>query len=326
MKILDDVKIMTNMFLDNGNVMNIRKRMTVKNALKPVKVSSLLLLTIYANSIQASSVTVSVGQFDYRTNMSGEDIDYKPSGVVVGGSLDISEVTTFEYELGKWSDQATNANMRSDFDSTMLAIGLTHEINDWQYSVFYSDLKDEIATPLTSMGLPGPGMFVGEEQTDTDVMSIELNASYQMQRGNWAYYTDIGLQFNDVTSSGTLPQTSDQTFRQEDESIFAMLSLGADKYFANNDLSGWLLGSTLTWYQELSSDSEMILASARRAGRGGQNGDNFGNRTTGDSFGVIGAYATYMINSKWSLDASASFGFAGDFNANTYDLTLGYSY
>lgn len=311
---------MTNIFLYS------EKRMTVSKSVMPIKCLFFLLLSFNATGSHANSVMLSVGQFDYRTNMTGDDIDYKPSGVVLGGSLDISETTTLQYELGKWSDRAAGDNMHSDFDSTMLTLGMTHDIGDWQYSIFYSDLEDEITAPSSGQGAFNLNVPIAEDKTVTDVMSVELNASYQLQSGNWAYYADIGLQYNDATSVGSLPQIGGQPFRQDDQSTFAMLSLGADKYIANNDMSGWLIGSTVTWYQELSSDSEMALGPVRRPGRGGQNGDNVGNRTSGDSFGVLGLYANYIINSKWSIELSSSFGFAGDFNANTYGVTLGYDY
>ena len=71
-------------------------------------------------------------------------------------------------------------------------------------------------------------------------------------------------------------------------------------------------------------------AGSPNTGRGntGQGG-NAGvlvNRTFGESFGILGLYATYMFDENWSVDLAPSFGFGGDVNANSASLMLAYSF
>ena len=317
-----------------------------------------ILPVLYAPLIQAHSVYISADSYGYETALENITLDYQPLGGVVGGSFGVSDDLHLQYQLGLWNDGARLVDGgTSDFQSTLYGVGLSYDLGNWGFSIFYSDISDEISA------IHGDQLTL-RSTSDVDAMSFQVDVTYGAEIGPWVHYYKAGLQYDDTDSITFFDQTN-QRINQRDDSLLAMAKAGADYYLASGDNSGLVLGAALSWYSELSSDQTSAVDSMPmnmpnngnplpqpppRAGvngsgsnigvngigaNGGGNGRGNGagvngganiNRTLGESYGLLSVYTTYYINRHWSLDWNTSIGFAGDENANSHALTLSYGF
>lgn len=140
------------------------------------------------------------------------------------------------------------------------------------------------------------------------------------------------MQYDEADTDAIFDQENLEVM-QKDKALFGMAKIGGDYYIPAGKQSAWFIGGNLSWYQELSSDTENIggdMGGPRPPppGAGGGNtgpGTNI-NRTFGDSFGILGVYTTYQINESWSLDWTSSFGFSGEKNSDSHAITLSYTF
>jgi hypothetical protein len=290
---------------------------------------------LFAQPLYASNVYLSLDTYDYVTNLGDIDLDYKPLGLTVGGSLDLSDSVYLKYQYGSWSDEGSAVSMsdsaNSDFDSTLLNIGIAYRVDAWTASASYTDLKDEMSL---NHGRNLEFLTTG----DTNSSSLKVDLSFTSEAGSWSRFAKLGLQYDEATTMAFLDQENEM-LRQKSDATYGTLEVGTDYFQASSDNAGWFLGANVTWYQELSSDEsidQMDMSELDRrggapnagrgnAGQGGTAGVSV-NRTFGESFGILSLYATYMLDENWSLDLAPSFGFGGDVNANSLSLMLAYNY
>lgn len=325
----------------NTEDFNIMKHMKLNRA--TLIMGHLGLLVLGSSSCHASNLLVSIDNYDYSTNLADIDLDYSPVGSTIAGRFDLDEMTFMQLQFGRWSASESgllgSGIANADFDSTLANIGIGHSWGSWDLFATYTDLDDEI---LLVHGRDLEFRSVGE----TDSSAIQISLGFTSESGNWSRTARLGLQLDDAVTMALLDQES-RVFRQESEASYATMMLGADYFYGASESKGWIIGTNISWYQEFSSsdsvsqfgiglvpsisDENRVPVSAQGNSGRPNNGQNGGaaigiNRTFGESFGVLSLYATYMINHRWSLDFSPSFGFAGDVNANSAALTLNYNF
>ncbi len=299
-------------------------------------VAALFMILTSPAHVRASSVYVALDSYEYDFRLGDIDLGLDPVGLALGGSFDVSDKIFLQYEFGKWNDDGRLDNSRdatSDFDSSLFNLGVGIKLADWELLASFTDINDQ-ATLQHGRELEFNTM------AEVGLQSLKFLASRTDEIGRWERYYSFGLQYDDAESM-TIFGDSDQMLMQNSDALFGILKIGGDYYLPAKDQSGWFLGASLSWYQELSSsddirqfnlsDSGTLLlvpppvGNGNGPGNGGGNGNGGAsiNRTFGDNFGLLGLYATYQINEKWSLDWSTSIGIAGDENSNSYALTLG---
>jgi hypothetical protein len=295
-----------------------------------LSLSFLLLVTLPA---LASNVYVAVDRYDYDIAEGDIDLSLNPIGAVIGGAVDLSDTTFIQYEFGKWGDDETIESREgpvSDFDSNLIYIGLSTQWRAWDLMVSYADVSDDLEVRFGNR-------LEFLDLSTVSSKSIRLLASHNTQIEQWTRYYSIGLQFDDSEydsfSGGGTPLVS-----QANDGSYATFKFGGDHFFPINQRSGWLIGASLTWHQELSSNESIDAfgdnngfppprnSGGNGTGAPGGNGGGRVNRTFGDSYGLIALYGTYQINDSWSLDWNSSIGVAGDENSNSHSLTLGYEF
>jgi hypothetical protein len=304
------------------------------NSLRCAAVCFLTLFTLA--QAKASSVYVALDSYEYDLILGDIALGLNPLGLALGGSFDVSDKLFLQYEFGKWNDDGGIDNSKdatSDFDSSLTTFGLGIKLAEWELLASFTDINDEATL---QHGRELEFNTAGE----VGLQSIKLLASRTDKAGQWERYYSFGLQYDDAESM-TVFGDSNQMLLQDSDALFGMLKVGGDYYWPLKDKSAWFLGASLSWYQELSSSNDIrqfnlsdrsslllappLGANGNGLGNGGGNGNGGAsiNRTFGDNFGLIGIFATYHLNDKWSLDWGTSLGFAGDGNSSSHALTLG---
>jgi hypothetical protein len=284
-------------------------------------------------------VYVALDSYEYDFRLGDIDLGLNPVGLALGGNFDVSDKLFVQYELGKWNDDGGIDNARdatSDFDSSLINLGIGIKLADWELLASFTDISDELTL---QHGHELEFNTVGE----VGLQSIKFLVNRADKIGQWEKYYSFGLQYDDAESI-TVFDDRNQMLVQNSDALFGMLKIGGDYYLPAIDQSGWFFGASLSWYQELSSsddirqfnlsDSGTLLLAPPLGGNGNGPGNGGGignagasiNRTFGDNFGLLGIYATYQVNDKWSLDWSTSIGFAGEENSNSHALTLGFRF
>lgn len=305
--------------------------------IKQIKAAFSLFIMV-APSGYASNIFVSLDTYEYNTNLADLDLSYEPVGVIIGAKFDLNERSFLQIQYGNWSED--NADVfaptfsGSDFDSSLANIGFGYAWGKWDLYLAYTDLEDKMTV--------GRNRF-SEFQAfgETGSSTLQTNLGIAIESGRWSRNARIGLQYDDSVTIAVL-DPEQAVVRQENEALYATLMLGADYFHEVGDSKGCFFGININWYQELSSNDSVFAGNMNNLGfiadqdlspfpgRGAPRGNNgLGgngavglNRTTGDSFGVIGLYATYMFSERWSLDLSPSFGFSGDLNTKSLSLAL----
>jgi len=292
---------------------------------KTTLASSLLALILFqAPSAHASTVYLTLDQYDYITNLAEIELDYRPVGMVLGGSINLTKDTYLQYQLGSWSQDSASVpsdnQASSGFESELVSIGLRKMIGNWELHASYTGMNDEMDVRDQQNGRVSA-------TSDADAMSLKLNVGYQIETGAWSRFATFGLQYDDTEIRALFDQT-DQIIKQQSDSFYGTLKLGTDYYQSNGDASGWLLGGSASWYQEVSSGSSVDQQRSDQGPAGAPvgGGRRNVNRTKGDSFGIISLYMSYMFNDHWSIEISPSFGFAGEENSNSAALTLAHNF
>lgn len=302
---------------------------------------------IVINPAWGGNVYIAADSYEYFTGLGDYNLDYRPQGWVLGGAFDLNEKFELQYEFGNWEDEiqfSEPGEGQSDFESTLKNIGIGYSIDNWRVNFSYSELSDEKQVLL---GATTPDLV--DLRNDTD--SLRLNLRYLQLVGSWVYSYEGGLLWN-RSNAQTQINSENLMVLQELESAYAMGKIGLDYFIGRSAESGWYLGSSISWFQEISSDvqtEEFDLSTIedrpgpvmmggrrdnRRNGRVNTLGGNVGsgidgasvNRTFGDSFGLVNLYTTYLFNQDWSVDWTTSIGFAGDVNATTHTLLLNYQF
>ena len=296
------------------------------------------LLLLLSAPAQASSIHVSADSFEYEPEIGDFNLDFTAMGAAIGGNLDVNDGLSFQFEWGEWKDDASmNMLSTADFKSTLISLGMEYSLGNWTLNAIYSDVSDKI-------DVMHGNMLEFHTSSDADLMSLRFSAAYEQKTGNWAYYGEGGLQYDEADTDAVFDQEN-LAVMQIDKASFAMAKIGGDYYIPAGQKSAWFIGGNLSWYQELSSDTdttETNIGGGMGAGGmggpkpprrpppgvgGGNNGPGTNiNRTFGDSFGILGVYTTYQINESWSIDWTSSFGFAGEKNADSHALTLSYTF
>lgn len=323
-----------------GRFMNHKKRnhfgMHYKFSARCLVSTMALLLSV---NVSASNLYIALDNYEYNFSLGDFALDLSPMGAAIGGSLDLREDLLFQYEVGKWSDDggvAGSSSAVTDFESTLINVGMQKRFDDWNLTVSYTDIEDDA---LIAHGRELEFSSAGK----VDLQSLKVTMGREEQVGLWARYYSAGLQRDDAKSVVYFDQTK-QMVLQQSNALHAMLKLGGDYYWAGDRQNGLLLGGALSWFHQISSDdsvseftisevgtlSPIPLSQGSANGPGNVGGNGTGganiNRTFGDSFGLLALYATYQFNESWSLDWSTSLGFAGDINANAHALTLSFAF
>ncbi|NKB37663.1 MAG: hypothetical protein GKR93_10905 [Gammaproteobacteria bacterium] len=295
------------------------------------KIISVLLTLFCTSSVFASDVSIGATNYEYSTFVDGFRLDFDAIGVAVGANLAISDNSFLQAGYSSVSDdQNLMAGNIAEFDSDSWHIGLAYNINKWQIFGRYSSIEDEIE-------------LVHGQQNDLfssakiDWQRFDFSGSYSGEQGLWAYTLTSGLQYDHSDVEGQIPPLGNiQT--SETDSWYANVSVGADYYFALTDDSGAYAGISFNWFEQISSDdSNSVLFNngmggmppppprpGGGSGSGGRGNGGGANSTFGESYGLLGFYLIYTINSHWSLDWNTYLGVKGDENSNSHALTLSY--
>ncbi len=317
---------------------NVGKRRSNRRQFK-IRCCALLSLSLLSVSASASSIYLAVDRYEYDIELGGFDLDLDPFGLALGGEVGITNSLVLHYEFGDWSDDPVDMGLTStfgDFSSTLMNVGLQKSVHDWQFGVSYTQIVDQV------------GIIHGRDRefystSELDLTSIKLVVGRQKQFGRWEGYYSLGLHFDDIRSVAVYDQL-DHMVLHDSQLVHIMAKVGGDYFLPKGSSSGWFFGSALSLHQQLSSDDQVSEFSvsttqlsttvslirggnvnARAAGNNVTGGANI-NRTFGDTFGLLDFYATYKINDYWSVDWSSSFGVAGEANANSHALTVGFAF
>ena len=285
----------------------------------------LALSSLISSNGFASSVYIAADSYDYELSIGGSEFDLAPLGLALGGSLDLTDTFSLFYEAGEWSDQMLTGSLgESKFDSTLLSIGVQARTKQWKFKINYTQIDDEL--DMSARGPIDPGLT-----SDTALDSLRFSATREVEIRKWMMSFSLGAQ-RDMMESLSFFDQGNQSLLEELEATYLTAKLGADYHVDLSVRRAWFIGSTLSWYEEISSDTSVNELNQDRfrrrenfnAGRGA--GGTAINRSFGERFGLLGIFAAYQFNDHWSLDFNSSFGFAGDINSNSYAFTLGYAF
>lgn len=130
-------------------------------------------LSLYAAPAQASSIHVSATSYGYEPDLGDFSLDFKPMGAALGGSIDINEALSFQFEFGQWKDDdALNGQSTADFKSTLISLGMEYSVNNWTLNAIYTDISDETDV------IHGDQLEFNSS-SDADLMSLRLSAAYE---------------------------------------------------------------------------------------------------------------------------------------------------
>ena len=283
--------------------------------------TSLILGSLMCSTANANNVYIAVDSYDYEFRLGSILLDLKPIGIAVGGNYYLNDNTYIQYELGTWSDDPSLGNQNrigagpslqgaSDFDSGLFNLGLGRSFNNWDVSFSYTNIEDDL-------GLEFGRDLELSSQADIDSQSFRLLARNNKEIGLWTRKLAFGVQYDNVESNAFIAEAR-QSILQESNTSYAFASFGGDYYIPAKSNSGWFLGSSISWYQELSSTDRLtelnqvsqenqgeflpIPTLGNRAAGAFANGGAGVNRTFGNSFGLLDLYVTYQLSPSWSLD------------------------
>lgn len=295
-----------------------------------VSLAALMMLQVVSVA-RASTVYVSLEQFEHELILGDSLSKATPSGAVIGGAFDISNDYQIRLEHGQWGDRFNIDGAMIDFDSTYSSIGVQRDLDLWSLSFNYSRVEDS----TLSMNFPGLGELTQNEMTQD---SLQFSISKQVPITNWMFKPSVGFQYNGSESVSFSDDTMIE-MSEKQSATSGFIALNADYFLPVDNKRAWFFGGSIAWYESLSHDYElsedvMTDDSSSRSrdtrGRiqlqGTTDGLGLGNRTVGESFGLLRLFATYQLDPKWSIDLTSSHGFAGDFNSNSYSLTLSYEF
>jgi len=289
------------------------------------------ILSMPVPPVGASSLYVSLDRFDHKVEIGNTTAISSPTGALIGASFDLADNYQLFLDYGRWDDSVNLQGGVVDFESNYMSAGIQRDIDSWSLALRYSRIDD-----LTmSMNLPD---LIARTHSDMRQDSIRISLSKELPIDNWMLKPTFGLQYDDLEST-TSTQGLPMLMNEDQSASTAFLGISSDYYLPITESQAWYFGGSLMWYEAISSsydlDQDFVMDTPqdrRGQGRGrvttqgGLDGVGTGNRTVGESFGILGLFATYQINSNWSLDLTTTHGFSGDFNSDSYSLTLAYDF